>query len=56
MRAPVIIREFTGAGGVASFTTSGPLADPVRKEPKKKKGTGLKPDALTNFVSGYSRK
>jgi len=55
MRAPAI-NEFTGAGGVAAFTRSGPLADPVRKVPKKK-GTGMKPDALVKqVVSGYKRR
>ena len=56
MKAPAIIKEFTGAGGVAAFTTSGPMADPVRKIPKKKKGDGLKPDALvSHVVNGYRK-
>lgn len=56
MRAPAI-NEFTGSGGVSAFTTSGPLADPVRKIPKKKKSTGMKPDALVKqVVAGYKKR
>lgn len=53
MKAPAI-NEFTGAGGCASFTTSGPMASPVRKNPKKKDekkvAAGLTPASLTKYV------
>jgi hypothetical protein len=53
MKAPAIVKEFTGAGGCAAFTTSGPIAGPVRKIPKKKKeqvAAGLTPASLTKYV------
>lgn len=53
------ISEDTASGGVAAFTTArigGGDDKLVRKPVEKKKGTGMKPDALTSFVSGYKKK
>ena len=50
--------EDTGSGGCAAFTRArigGGEDKIVRKPVEKKKGTGLKPDALTSFVKGYKK-
>lgn len=45
--------EDTSSGAVAAFTTGGPVKQPVRKT---KEGKGLKPDALTRYVSGWKKR
>jgi hypothetical protein len=50
--------EDTGSGGCAAFTRArigGGEDKVVRKPVEKKKGTGMKPDALTSFVKGYKK-
>jgi len=48
------LTESTCSGGVAAFTTTGPGVK--RKPVEKSKGAGMKPDALTAFVSGWKKK
>jgi hypothetical protein len=52
------LTEETASGGCAAFTRArigGGEDKIVRKPVEKKKGTGLKPDALTSFVKGYRK-
>ena len=52
------LKEDTCSGGAAPFTRArigGGDDKIVRKPVEKKKGTGLKPDALVTFVKGYRK-
>lgn len=51
--------EDTSSGGAAPFTRArlgGGEDKVVRKPTEKKKGAGMKPDALVSFVTGYKKK
>jgi len=53
------LHEDTTSGGVAPFTTArigGGDKKVVKKPVEKAKGTGLKPDALTKYATGYKPK
>jgi hypothetical protein len=58
-KAPKAIKECTTSGNAASFTTArvgGGSKKVIWKPTEKKKSTGLKPDALTKYVSsGYKK-
>ncbi len=59
MNLKALLAEETSSGGVAAFTRTrigGGDNKVVRKPTEKKKGTGLKPDALSNFVNGYKKR
>lgn len=57
---PAVVKEDTCAGSVAPMTTAriggGDRKKVVRKPVEKEQGAGLKPDALTSFVSGYKKR
>jgi len=53
------ITESTCSGNVAAFTRTrigGGDNKVVRKPTEKKKGAGLKPDTLFDFVNGYKKR
>lgn len=53
------ITEDTASGGCAAFTRArvgGGDDKVIRKPTEKKKGTGLKPDALVAYAKGWKRR
>lgn len=55
---PLPMVEDTCSGNVAAFTRArigGGDDKTVRKPVEKKKGAGLKPNALSDFVNGYKK-
>ncbi len=59
MNLKALLVEDTSSGSVAAFTRTrigGGKDKTIRKPTEKKKGTGLKPSTLFDFVNGYKKR